>query len=270
MLGIVRILMAALLVCAGLAPAGAASTAIGLVLMHGVAGVPLGSASPRAIGGRLVDGLRKAGFLVDTPEMCWSGRRIYDRSFNDCFADIDASIARLRTQGATAVVIGGMSMGGNAALGYAATHTGLIGVIACAPAHDAATLGTRPRISAALAQAQAAIAAGKGDVVQTFPDSDIGRRGGPAFTVRASARAYVSFLDPLGPANIEADLPQITVPVIWVAGKQDPTQSNSAENFARLPANPHSAFVSVNADHLETPDAGAAAIVNWVRALAGL
>lgn len=56
--------------------------------------------------------------------------------------------------------------------------------------------------------------------------------------------------------------------MIWVAGKHDPTQSNSAANFARLPANPHSAFVSVDADHLETPDAGAGAIVNWVRALA--
>jgi pimeloyl-ACP methyl ester carboxylesterase len=206
--------------------------------------------------------------LVDAPEMCWSQRRIYDRPLTECYADIDASIARLRAQGATAMVLGGMSMGGNAALGYASTHTGLIGVIACAPAHDAGTLGYTPRIEAALAAAKEAIAAGKGDVPQTFPDSDSSRRGGPQFTVRASPRAYVSFLDPSGPANIEGDLPQITVPVIWVAGTQDPTQSSSADNFARLPANPNSKYVSVNADHLETPDAGAAAIVNWVRALA--
>jgi pimeloyl-ACP methyl ester carboxylesterase len=151
--------------------------------MHGIAGVPLGS-GPRAHGGGLVDGLRKAGFLVDTPEMCWSERRIYDRPFNDCFADVDASIARLRAQGATAIVLGGMSIGGNAALGYAATHTGLIGVIAIAPAHDAQTLSFNRRIAAGLEQAHDAIAAGKGDAVQTFPDSDVSRRGGPAFTVQ--------------------------------------------------------------------------------------
>jgi pimeloyl-ACP methyl ester carboxylesterase len=236
--------------------------------MHGIAGVPLGSAGRGAHGGALVDGLRKAGFLVDTPEMCWSERRIYDRAFNDCYADVDASIARLRAQGATAIVLGGMSIGGNAALGYAATHPGFAGVIAMAPAHDAETLSFNPRISAGLQQAHDAIAAGKGDAVQTFPDSDVSRRSGPAFTVRASALAYVSFLDPAGPGNIESDLPQITVPVIWVAGKQDSTQASSADNFKRLPANPLNAFVSVDSDHLGTPDAGAGAIVNWVRALA--
>jgi pimeloyl-ACP methyl ester carboxylesterase len=161
-----------------------------------------------------------------------------------------------------------MSIGGNAALGFAATHPGFAGVIAIAPAHDAETLSFNPRIAAGLEQAHDAIAAGKGDAVQTFPDSDVSRRGGPGFTVRASANAYVSFLDPTGPGNIESDLPQITVPVIWVAGKQDPTQAGSADNFTRIPANPHNAFVSVDADHLETPDAGTGAIVSWVRALA--
>ena len=264
---IVRTLMAALLVCLGLAPAGAAPT-VGIVLMHGLAGVPLGAPGWHAGSAGLIGGLRKAGFLVDTPEMCWSAKRIYDRAYTECFADIDASIARLRAQGATAIVLGGLSMGGNAAFGYAATHPGLAGVIAMAPAHDAATLGYNPRIEAGLTTAHDAIDAGKGDVQQSFPDSDSSRRGGPQFTVRATARAYVSFLDPAGPGNIETNLPQVTVPVIWVAGKENPTQSNSAANFARLPANPQSAFVSVDSNHLETPDAGAGAIVKWVRALA--
>lgn len=264
---IVRIIVAALAVGLGFAPAAAAPPVVGIVLLHGLGGVPLGS-SARAVGSGLVAGLRKAGFSVDAPEMCWSQRRIYDRAFNDCFADIDAAIARLRAQGATAIVLGGMSMGGNAALGYAATHAGLSGVIAMAPAHDAAVLAFNPRIETALAQAKDAIAAGKGDVVQTFPDSDASRRGGPAFTVRTTPRIYVSFMDPSGPADIDGDLPQITVPVIWVAGTQDPTQRTSAGEFARLPANPLSKYVPVNAGHLDTPDAGAAAIVAWVKALA--
>jgi pimeloyl-ACP methyl ester carboxylesterase len=54
------------------------------------------------------------------------------------FADVDAAIARLRARGVTQIVVGGMSMGGNSALAYAATHPDVAGVIAMAPAHDAA------------------------------------------------------------------------------------------------------------------------------------
>jgi pimeloyl-ACP methyl ester carboxylesterase len=266
MLVIIRIFIAALLACMTCSPAAAAPLTVGVVLLHGLDGQPLGSGGSEG-GGALVGGLRKAGYGVETPEMCWSNRRIYDRTFTDCFADIDAAIARLRAQGATQFVVGGMSMGGNSALAYAATHPDLLGVMAIAPAHDAATLAGSPRIAASLAQAQAAIAAGKGDAVQTYQDSNNSRRGGPAFTVRTSARNYASFVDPSGPANIAGDLPHLTVPVIWVAGTDDPTQALSAQEFAQIPANPLSKYVRVNSGHLGTPDAGASAMIDWVRAL---
>ncbi len=237
----------------------AAPSSIGVVLLHGLNAPPFG--------GSIVGGLRKAGYHVETPEMCWSNRRIYDHTFTECFADIDAAVARLRAQGATQIVVGGMSMGGNSALAYVATHPDVLGAIAMAPAHDAATLGNIPRIAAALARAQAAVAGGHGDDVQTFPDSDSSRRAGPAFTVRTTARNYVSFMDPAGPANIAGDLPHIAVPVIWVAGTADPTQVISAQAFAQIPANPQSKYVSVDAGHLQTPEAGAGAILDWMRTL---
>ena len=265
MLVIIRIFTAAVLACVTCAPGAAAPANVGIVLLHGLDGQSLGSAGTE--GGALVGGLRKAGYRVETPEMCWSSRRIYDHTFTDCFADIDAAIGRLRAQGATQIILGGMSMGGNSALAYATAHPDLLGVMAIAPAHDAATLGNIPRIAAALAQAQAAVAAGRGDAVQTYPDSNNGRRGGPAFSVRTSAQNYVSFIDPAGPANIVGDLPHISVPVIWVAGTDDPTQVQSAQDFAQIPANPLSKYVNVNSGHLGTPDAGASAMIDWVRAL---
>jgi pimeloyl-ACP methyl ester carboxylesterase len=261
-------LVAAVMVWSSVGQAIAAPSSIGIVLMHGTAGIPLGSAgrNGRVIGGGLVDALRKAGYRVETPEMCWSGARIYDRAYADCFADVDAAIARLRAQGATAIVVGGMSMGGNAAIGYAVTHTGLLGVIACAPAHDPALFARKPDIAAALAQATAAVAGGTGDRPQTFPDFD-GSKRPPTFSVRATPRAYVSFFDPEGPANVGANAARLTVPIIWVAGTSDPSQSASSEEFARIPANPLSKYVSVDSGHLDTPDVGANAIVNWMRAL---
>lgn len=270
MLVIVRIFVAtALLLCAAIAPATAAPSSIGIVLMHGTAGVPLGSAgrNGRTIGGGLVGGLRKAGYRVETPEMCWSDRRIYDHTFTDCFSDVDAAIARLRAQGATAIVVGGQSMGGNSAIAYAATHPGLLGVIACAPAHDAAGFAYNHDIAPALADAKAAVAAGNGDRVQTFPDFD-GSKRPPTFSVRATPRIYLSFFDGDGPANIIANAEHVTVPIIWVAGTSDPSQRRSEDDFARIPANPLNKYVSVDAGHLDTPDAGAGAILDWMRALA--
>ncbi|HEV8021163.1 MAG TPA: alpha/beta hydrolase [Candidatus Lustribacter sp.] len=268
MLVIVRIfLMCAMLALSGTA-AFAAPPQIGIVLMHGTAGVPLGTAGKggRVTGGGLVASLRKAGYRVETPEMCWSERRIYDRPYSDCFGDVDAAIARLRAAGATAIVVGGLSMGGNAAIAYAATHTGLLGVIACAPAHDALSYVSKPAIIAALAQAKSQVAAGSGDRVQTFPDFD-GSKRPPEFSVRASPAAYVSFFDIAGLGNIEGNLGNISVPIIWVAGTQDATQIGSEAEFARIPDNPLSKYVRVNAQHLETPDAGASAIVEWLNAL---
>ena len=67
------------------------------------------------------------------PEMCWSARRIYDQPLTECFADIDAAVARLKADGFQRIVVGGHSLGGLVALAYAATHDGLAGVIALAP-----------------------------------------------------------------------------------------------------------------------------------------
>jgi pimeloyl-ACP methyl ester carboxylesterase len=265
---IVRILLSVLLACMAIAPAQGASPIVGVILLHGTAGVPLGSAGKngRTIGGGLVGALRKAGFRVETPEMCWSDRRIYDRPLADCFADIDSAIARLRAQGATEIVVGGLSMGGNGAIAYAATHTGLLGVIACAPAHDPVGYVHNAAIAAALADAKAALAAGTADRVQTFPDFD-GSKRQPEFSVRATPRAYVSFFDPDGPSNINANAARLTVPIIWVAGTLDPSQRSSAEEFERIPANPQSKYVSVDSTHLDTPDVGASVIVQWMQAL---
>ena len=269
MLVIVRIFVAAaLMACTPMAAAIAAPSPIGIVLLHGTAGVPLGSAgrNGRVIGGNLVASLRKAGYRVETPEMCWSGARIYDHPYTECFADIDAAIARLRAQGATQIVVGGLSMGANGAIGYAATHPGLLGVIACAPAHDPAAYVGKAAIDDALVQANAAVAAGTGDRVQTFPDFD-GSKRPPTFPVRATPRIYVSFFDPDGPANISTNAEHLSVPIVWVSGTRDPSQTNSANEFALVPANPLNKYVSVDAEHLDTPDVGASAIVNWMHAL---
>ena len=98
-----------LAVLSGLVAPACAQT-IGIVLMHGKTG------SPNTVIDQLATALQSAGYLVDTPEMCWSRRRIYDRPFLDCLTEIDSAIGRLKGRGAGRIVVAGMSQGGDAAL----------------------------------------------------------------------------------------------------------------------------------------------------------
>src|SRR5215831_5750581 len=124
---------------------------IGVVMMHGKHGTPSQLQ-------QLAATVANAGFLVERPEMCWSAARIYDQTYLECFADIDAAATRLKGHGATAIVVLGMSLGGNAALGFGARRQSLKAIIALAPAHAPEFLSRRPEIAESVAKAQAAAA----------------------------------------------------------------------------------------------------------------
>jgi pimeloyl-ACP methyl ester carboxylesterase len=262
---IVRRFLSSLALVALLGAAPSPET-VGIVLMHGTSGVPLGTVGKggRAIGAQLIGALRAAHYLVATPEMCWSHNRIYAKSYTDCFAEVDAAIADLKAHGARTIVVGGLSMGANAALGYAEAHPEIAGVIACAPAHDAARIASGKRIAQALAQAQDAVSSGRGDATADYPDSN----QGVAFTVTATARAYVSYMDPNGPGSLAVNIGRLTVPMIWLAGTSDSTQ-NGPGIFRQAPANPLSAYVSIDSDHLSTCDIGTPNILSWLATLPG-
>ena len=65
---------------------------IGVVLLHGKDG------SPDHVINFLASAIEAAGFPVERPTLCFSRQRIYDRAFLDCFTDIDAAVARVRSR----------------------------------------------------------------------------------------------------------------------------------------------------------------------------
>ena len=102
----------------------------GVVLLHGKGGTPTS----------MIEGLsrsrcRREGALVEAPELPWSARRIYDATYDQAMAEIDTAVDRLKEAGATRIVVVGHSLGGNAAIGYAARRQGLAAVVALAPGH---------------------------------------------------------------------------------------------------------------------------------------
>jgi len=255
----------------GLAQAAYAETPqkLGLVLLHGKLGMPLGAsyghASGSPVGAELVSRLGSAGYLVAVPEMCWARPRSFDRTYPECLAEIDAAIAGLRSRGATMIVVGGLSLGGNAALAYGATHSGLAGIIGLSPADDPARKASNPRFGASLAKAQEMVAQGNGDERASFDDTNTGPGGSYPMTIDTTPRIFLSFFGPNSLANIPATAAKLTAPLLWVAGDSDPTQRGGpAYAFDKLPPNPLNRYVVVKASHLQVPDAATPDVLAWL------
>jgi len=227
---------------------------LGVVLMHGKQGFP---DNPNI--STLAQNIKAAGFLLEEPSMCWARGVIYNAAFLDCLAAVDDAIARLKSRGATRIVVAGMSLGGAGALGYGARHDGLAGIVAIAPAPPPG-LAKRPEIAQAIEQAKALVAQGKGDDVQTFTDFNEGD-----ISVRATPKIFLSFLAIDGSANVVANAQNLKAPVLWISGTSDPSQLPRAIGFDKVPPNNLNRYVTVNSNHLGTPTAASDAVIAWLK-----
>lgn len=249
--------------CALIGGPAHAADKIGIVLLHGEQGAP----------GRVIDGLAQAlenaGYLVGQPDMCWSARRAYEAPFADCLATTDDAIVKLKNLGATSVVVGGFSLGGNAAIAYGAGHGGLLGVFGIAPAHDSLALTENVAVADSIARARDLAAGGKGDETATFIDIVFGPGGLYATEIATTPAIYLSFFGPASRANIRDNVRKLAAPLLWVAGTDDPTQSGGpGYAFAEAPANPLNRYVTVAGGHPDAPDKAKDAVLTWLRDVA--
>ncbi len=250
------------LVCAPASLAKAQSADLrgyGVVLMHGKFGTA----------GAFLDGVKSAlereGAAVVTPEMPWSLHRIYDASYEDAMIEIDRAVMEVQRLGATKIVVGGHSMGANAALGYAARREGLAAVIALAPGHPQDLAFMRTITSGGVERAREMIAAGKGNVKATFPDT----AQGVPYPVRTTANIYLSLFDPDGAATMPRNAAAMgPVPLLWVVGFADPIFFKGRGYAFDLGAkNPKSKYMAIAATHMTTPFQARNSIVEWLKSL---
>ncbi len=245
------------------APTGGDLRGLGVLYLHGKA------SWPGAMNGGILKDLEGEGALTAAPEMPWSFNRRYAATYDEALGEIDAAIAGLKRDGAQRIVIIGHSLGANAAIGYAARHPGLAGIVAIAPAHLPETDPMRDFVSGAVARAKELVAAGQGNVRESFPDM----AQGIPLTAHATAAVYLSMFDPDGPAVIPKNAAAMgaaphPVPLLWVVGKLDPIDRRGPEYaFNAAATNPKSKYIEVFAGHLTTPSAARSEIVAWINAL---
>jgi pimeloyl-ACP methyl ester carboxylesterase len=236
---------------------------LGIVYLHGKAGWPAG------MNGGIIGELKEEGAVVATPEMPWSFHRRYDATYDDAMAEIDAAIGSVKAEGANRIVLIGHSLGANAAIGYAARHPALTGVVALAPGHLPEVGNMRSFVSDAVMRAKGLIAEGKGNVRQSFPDM----AQGIPLTTSATPLVYLSWFDPDGPAVIPKNAAAMgaaasPVPLLWVVGKLDPIDRRGPEYaFDALAKNPKSKYLEVFAGHLTTPTVAKRQVIEWIGSL---
>jgi pimeloyl-ACP methyl ester carboxylesterase len=245
--------------------AAVAESKIGVVLMHG----KRGEAGTGSLIGSLEQAVRDAGIKVVAPEMPWSRSRFFDKTFPDIAAEIDQAVASLKQEGAEKIVVGGHSLGGNAALAYGAQREGIAGILVIAPGHFPESRGFQKRFGADLAKARAMVAEGREEETASFGDIDQGVSG--EFVMKA--KIYVDFMDPDGPMAMPKSAANLKMntPLMLIIGQEDQSFSYGRGErdyiFDKAPAHPKSAYKIVPGGHKATPRVGTEDIIAWLKSL---
>lgn len=200
-------------------------------------------------------------------EMPWSKRRDYDAPYPAALQDIQQQVAAFRAQGYRRVVLAGHSFGANAALAYMAEIGDADAIVPLAPGHSPRSMYERGASREAVDQARELVAAGKGSESLSVLDLNSGDR---KRSIRMRTDVLLSYFDPQGLGNMQVTAPRIRkpVPILWVVGDMDPLSRLGPQYaFQRAPAHPASKYVSVSADHINTPEASVAEVIAWIEAL---
>jgi pimeloyl-ACP methyl ester carboxylesterase len=255
------ILIAAAALAILAAPVHAAER-IGVLVLHGKN--PGSAQSPNLL--TIAPRLEGEGMLVLLPDMPWSAKRYIDGDWDKAMGEIAAHVKALRGRGAGKIVVLAQSVGVPAALSHAARKGEAHALVLLAPGHvPSAFYGSRKSpIRASIDMAQSLVAGGQGDAVGTFNDTNQGQ----PLVVRMAAKAYLSYFDPGSDAEMSRTAPRVpaSTPVLVVIGRRDSLFGQARSYlYDRLPPNPRSRYLEVNAGHNDTPAAALDAIVEWLR-----
>ena len=242
-----------------------------MIVMPGKAGSPLDPyLSP------LYTGLATAGYDVIAPYLPWSGLD-WDGPMCEAMNYLDELAAQEAVKG-NAVIIAGHSMGGAHALIYGVTSPAVEvkGIIALAPGHfphlelpllTVFDPSTAASITSSITKAEDMVANSNGDQLDTF-DTLFPDLNNPLLQISATANDYLSYHALYQYPDINDVLPTIKLPVIWLAGADDPLTDfyDMPALFSRITSQ-KSKYEVVSGDHLDMVSNSAARIVVWISSL---
>lgn len=242
------------------------ATPTGVVLMHGKSGDPMEPASNIA---SLAAALRSIGCRVLQPEMPWSKQRYMSVPYEVGQEEIAAHVAQLRRNGSAKVIVGGVSLGANGALCYAARTGGIDGLMLFSLGQWAEYLTVnRKEFVEATTRAQDMIKAGKGDEMASWHDTNSGQ----VFTSSATAKVYLSYHDRVGAVAVTPNFTRLddNLPLLVVMARSDQPDAGRTQSLFRARARPATsqfAMLEQGANHFNTPDLARHAAAEWLQRL---
>ena len=211
---------------------------IALILMHGKWG-----RTP----GPLARYFEREGYRVFSPEMPWSGRRLYDVNYRVGLEEVHREVERLRAAGAKKVIVGGESFGANGALAYQAVYGDADALLILAPGHMPGSWYRSGQTRDDVDRASALSKEKKGGERFSFTDFNQERQRNLSPTVDA----FLSFFRPNGLANMSASAKRIKqpVPVLVVNSTNEVKNQGKGYIFDALPPHPRSVYIESALDH---------------------
>ena len=239
---------------------------LGVILLHGKLGTP----GDRKAGlAAIARDLEADGHLAAVPSMPWNDKDWEHVALDvpGALAMVDDIAAGLRSRGASRIVIVGHSQGANVALAYAVTRGPVAGLVMAAPGHRPEALARKdPATRAAIEEARTMVAAGHGAQRFVGPDG----LQGANLTLRTTAAAYVSWMDPQGLASMEVQAPRLpsSIPLLMVISPRDPFYGEAFSSvYGPAARHPYSRYLPVGGTHSTTPMAASVVIRNWIESL---
>ncbi len=239
-----------------------AAEKVGVLLMHGKGG----TSRPKSPIGKLSSFLKQKGFLVSAPDMAWSRDRGFDKTYEESMVEIDGEVKKLIKKGASKIVVGGHSIGANAALGYGVRYDGVAGILAIAPGHVPEVSEFQNLMGNDWKRAKKMVKSGNGDQKEKFSDVNQGRKS----KKKMRAQVYLSWFNPSGPAVMPVNTANLKsgVALLWILGEKDRMYpKGEAYAFSKAPSHAKHAYIVVKGGHKQTPQKGASEIANWLNEL---
>jgi len=234
-----------------------AKSSIGIVLMHGKDSFE-GKMYP------LSSSLESSDYTVVTPNMPWSKKRIYEKSYKDSILEISKIIHELKSDGIEKIYLAGHSMGAVVAAGYASLYDDIDGIILIAPGHFVGNVGMIKRTGKSVAKAKTMIDAGKADEKADFDDTNMGKM----FTRYVEAGIFYSWFNPNGEVDFVTNMQNLkgNIPVLYIAASKDkiPRTKDRTYAYDGIPKNPKNKFVIIEATHLQAVGKSSNTIIEWL------
>lgn len=232
-------------------PATGADKNTTIILMHGKTGQP--GASFLA---SFQTDLAALGYKVIAPSMTWS-TLTWHGELCEGMAYIN-ELAEAELNAGQSVVLAGHSMGAVYSLMYGVTQpaSAIKAIIAIAPGHFMHQSNRLQTTTASdVARAKNLEANNMGDILDTY----VTLNGGADQSITTTATRYLSFHDLDRVPSVTLFAPDITLPVLWISGSNDPLTTNQNHaGFAALINSTNSEYQNLTADHLGvvalTPD----------------